>query len=209
MWCSTISHTHTLTTYNYTYFTITVNLTLHCYYNVDQSKSNKPQCHHTLRTHDSFLYETRIMDEKLEFPKNQIEIYRVAISTLSNRLWNKICNCWKRGVLLEMAECVVVKFSSESVRVRTEEVGNNVSDEGHIQTTGSVFGVYHIVCLLLSITTFALDVGFDSWLAYFYYRQGQGAYFALTLTFLIFPALITTAFSLRWYVISMPDVWSI
>jgi len=109
-------------------------------------------------------------------------------------------------VLLEMAECVVVKFSSESVRVRTEEVGNNVSDEGHIQTTGSVFGVYHIICLLLSITTFALDVGFDSWLAYFYYRQGQGAYFALTLTFLIFPALITTAFSLRWYVISMPDV---
>lgn len=105
-----------------------------------------------------------------------------------------------------MAECVVVKFSSETVRVRTEEVCNNVSDEGHTQTTGSIFGIYHIICLLLSITTFALDVGFDSWLAYFYYSQGQGAYFALTLTFLIFPALITTAFSLRWYVISMPDV---
>lgn len=103
----------------------------------------------------------------------------------------------------------MVKFSSDSVRVRTEEVGNNVSDESHIQTTGSVFGVYHIICLLLSITTFALDVGFDSWLAYFYYRQGQGAYFALTLTFLIFPALITTAFSLRWYVINMADVLSI
>jgi len=100
----------------------------------------------------------------------------------------------------------VVKFASDSVRVRTQEVGNNVSDEGHIQTTGSEFGVYHIICLLLSITTFVLDVGFDSWLAYFYYRQGQGAYFALTLTFLIFPALITTAFSLRWYVISMADV---
>lgn len=109
-------------------------------------------------------------------------------------------------MLLEMAECVVVKFSSDSARVRTEEVCNNVSDEGHVQPTGSVFGLYHIICLLLSITTYALDVGFDSWLAYFYYRQGQGAYFALTLTFLILPALITTAFSLRWYVICTRDV---
>ena len=48
-----------------------------------------------------------------------------------------------------MAEYVVLMFSSDSVRFRTEEVGNNVSDEGHIQTTGSVFGVYHIICLLL------------------------------------------------------------
>jgi hypothetical protein len=105
----------------------------------------------------------------------------------------------KRGVHPEMAECVVVNFSSDSVRIRTDDLSNNVSDEGHVQSGGSVFGVYHIICLLLSITTFALDVGFDSWLAYFYYRQGQGAYFALTVTFLIFPALITTAFSLRWY----------
>lgn len=101
-----------------------------------------------------------------------------------------------------MAECVVVKFSSDSVRVGTDELSNNVCDEGHSQVAGSVFGLYHIICLLLSITTFILDVGFDSWLAYFYYRQGQGAYFALTVTFLIFPALITTAFSLRWYVVN-------
>lgn len=98
-----------------------------------------------------------------------------------------------------MAECVVVNFSSDSVRIRTDDLSNNVSEESHIQPGRSVFGIYHIICLLLSITTFALDVGFDSWLAYFYYRQGQGAYFALTVTFLIFPALITTAFSLRWY----------
>jgi hypothetical protein len=102
-----------------------------------------------------------------------------------------------------MAECVVVKFSSDSVRIRNDDLSNNVSDEGHFQTSGSVFGVYHIICLLLSITTFVLDVGFDSWLAYFYYRQGQGTYFALTVTFLIFPALITTAFSLRWYVVNL------
>jgi hypothetical protein len=101
-----------------------------------------------------------------------------------------------------MAECVVVKFSSDSVRVGTVEFSNIVSDEGHVQLSGSVFGLYHIICLLLSITTFTLDVGFDSWLAYFYYSQGQGAYFALTATFLIFPALITTAFSLRWYVVN-------
>jgi hypothetical protein len=101
-----------------------------------------------------------------------------------------------------MAECVV-KFSSDSVGVGTVELSNNVSDEGRVQLTGSVFGLYHIICLLLSITTFTLDVGFDSWLAYLYYSQGQGAYFALTTTFLIFPALITTAFSLRWYVVNL------
>jgi hypothetical protein len=101
-----------------------------------------------------------------------------------------------------MAECVVVKFSSDSVRVGTDELSNNVCDEGHSQVAGSVFGLYHVICLLLSITTFTLDVGFDSWLAYCYYCQGQGTYFALTVTFLIFPALTTTAFSLRWYVVN-------
>ncbi|PNF23341.1 hypothetical protein B7P43_G15081 [Cryptotermes secundus] len=113
-----------------------------------------------------------------------------------------------------MAECVVVKFSSDSVRVGTDDLSNNVCDEGHSQVAGSVFGLYHIICLLISITTFILDIGFDSWLAYIYYCQGQGSYFALTVTFLIFPALITTAFSLRWYIIdgdeptlSKPPLW--
>ena len=99
-----------------------------------------------------------------------------------------------------MAECVVVKFSNDSVRTRTDDLSNNVSEDCHIQAHNCDFGLYHVICLLLSITTFALDVGFDCWLAYFYYREGQGAYFALTVTFLIFPAIITTAFSLRWYV---------
>jgi hypothetical protein len=112
----------------------------------------------------------------------------------------------KRGVHREMAECVVVNFSTDSVRIRTEDISNNVSDEVHIQPGGSVFGVYHIICVLLSITTFVLDVGFDSWLAYLYYRQGQGVYFALTVTFIIFPALITTAFSLRWYVVNFHTI---
>ncbi|KAJ4428971.1 hypothetical protein ANN_25967 [Periplaneta americana] len=100
-----------------------------------------------------------------------------------------------------MADCVVVKFSNDTVRTRTEDLSHNVAEEGQTLPAGSVFSVYHIICLLLSITTFILDVGFDSWLAYFYYRQGDGAYFALTVTFLIFPAIITTAFSLRWYII--------
>jgi hypothetical protein len=63
-----------------------------------------------------------------------------------------------------MAECVVVNFSNNSVRIRTEDISNIVSDDVHIQRGGSVFGVYHIICVQLSITTFALDVGFDSWL---------------------------------------------
>ncbi|PSN51094.1 hypothetical protein C0J52_01543 [Blattella germanica] len=112
-----------------------------------------------------------------------------------------------------MAECVVVKFSNDSVRARTDDLSNNVSEESHVQHNCD-FGVYHTVCLVLSITTFALDVGFDCWLAYFYYRQGQGPFFALTVTFLIFPAIITTAFSLRWYILdgdeptlSKPPLW--
>ncbi|XP_067006507.2 XK-related protein 4 [Anabrus simplex] len=100
-----------------------------------------------------------------------------------------------------MAECVVVKFSSESLGTQVEDFSSNTQDEPDKSTKTPMFGVYHIVCLTLSIATYLLDIGFDSWLAYFYYIQGQGAYFALTITFMIIPALITTAFSMRWYII--------
>ena len=96
-----------------------------------------------------------------------------------------------------MSECVVVKFSSISAASMQDNV-QQTSDMDTNNLKGTNFGVYNFLCLFLSIVTYTLDVAFNCWLAYVYYTLGFGVYFALTVTFIVFPALITTAFSMRW-----------
>ncbi|XP_063218079.1 XK-related protein 4-like [Bacillus rossius redtenbacheri] len=104
-----------------------------------------------------------------------------------------------------MAESVVVRFSSENIGARIEDGSNNAVDELDGETKSSAFGIYHTVCIALSIITYVVDVALDCWLANFYHVHRQGAYFALTVTFIVFSALVTTAFSMRWYIMDADE----
>lgn len=59
-------------------------------------------------------------------------------------------------------------------------------------------GRLYIATLTFSIVTFMLDVIFHCWIAYVYYKEKEIHFFAFTLVFLIVPALVSTAFSMRW-----------
>lgn len=95
-------------------------------------------------------------------------------------------------------DCTVVRFSSSdpsTARIetlKTNENGDKVIDQP------LDFGVFYVVCILLSICTYVLDYIFACWLLYHYSNNGQGLYFALTLTFIVLPAILMTAFSMRW-----------
>lgn len=96
-----------------------------------------------------------------------------------------------------MAEkCTVVRFSREPSlanieNVKQGEATEKFSDCGH-------FGVFYVICLVLSIITYVLDLLLACMLLYYYSINGNTVYFALTLTFVIIPALMITTLSLRW-----------
>lgn len=59
-------------------------------------------------------------------------------------------------------------------------------------------GRFYIPTILLSIVTFVLDLYLYCWLAYIYYSDDKNTFFTLTLSFILVPALISSAFSMRW-----------
>lgn len=58
---------------------------------------------------------------------------------------------------------------------------------------------WDIAGFIISITSHLIDVGLDCNLAYRYYSSGEIEYFITTLGFILIPALINTAFSIRMY----------
>lgn len=56
---------------------------------------------------------------------------------------------------------------------------------------------WDIAGFIISIVSHLIDVGFDCNLAYRYYSSGETGYFLTTLGFILIPALINTAFSIR------------
>lgn len=94
--------------------------------------------------------------------------------------------------------CTVVRFTSSdpsTARIetlKTNENGDKVIDQS------SEFGIFYITCILFSICTYVLDYVFACWLLYYYSINGHALYFALTLTFVVLPAILMTAFSMRW-----------
>ena len=55
-----------------------------------------------------------------------------------------------------------------------------------------------LAVVLLSILSFLIDTGTDVWVAVHFYRSQRMYEFALTLVFIVVPALTMTGFSLRW-----------
>lgn len=94
-------------------------------------------------------------------------------------------------------ECTVVRFTSEPSLANIENLKQQGDSPDKFSDNGR-FGLLSAVCIALSILTYVLDLTLACILLYFYSVKGYGLYFALTLTFVIFPALFMTTVSLRW-----------
>lgn len=98
-------------------------------------------------------------------------------------------------------ECPVVRFSRDpSSSARIETLKHQVSYDGPDKFAENVqhFGLFYVICIALSIITYICDLVLACILLYFYYANGNGLHFALTLTFVLVPALFVTTVSLRW-----------
>ncbi|XP_026281255.1 XK-related protein 7 [Frankliniella occidentalis] len=104
-----------------------------------------------------------------------------------------------------MASSDVGKVSSASLGAKIDEIGVRHSEENGKMASSLKFGFYYITCHLLSIVTYLVDHSFSCWLAYQYHVQEQETYFALTVTFIVLPALISTGISMRWYIQDVDD----
>lgn len=95
-------------------------------------------------------------------------------------------------------DLAIVKFSSSKNSAQIEDNGDFKKEDNVKSFKEMELSRFYVVTLSLSIITFILDLYFHCWIAYVYYLEKQGVYFVLTLVFIIVPALITTAFSMRW-----------
>ncbi|XP_018321466.1 XK-related protein 6 [Agrilus planipennis] len=103
-----------------------------------------------------------------------------------------------------MAEdCTVVRFSKDHSTARIENYKNNDSPDRLSDTV--YFGTFYVICVIFSIFSYVADLTLACFLLYFYSVNGYGVYFALTLTFVVMPAIILTAFNMRWYIIDNDD----
>lgn len=105
----------------------------------------------------------------------------------------------KRINLSKMADdFTVVRFSTTQNSAQIEGINEYKKDDYVKSFKEMELGRFYIVTILLSVVTFILDLYFHCWIAYVYYIEKEGDYFVLTLVFLVVPALVTTAFSMRW-----------
>lgn len=93
-------------------------------------------------------------------------------------------------------DCTVVRFSREPSSARIENL--KPTDSGYPEKNHVDFGGFYVTCVLFSVITYIADLVLVCVLLYFYSIDGHGVYFALTLSFLIVPALLMTAFNFRW-----------
>lgn len=94
-------------------------------------------------------------------------------------------------------DCAVVRFSRDPSSAKIENF-KQVDSPDKLTDTNQTFGAFYVICIALSIITYALDLALACLLLYFYTIGGHGLYFALTLTFVILPAIVMTAFNFRW-----------
>ncbi|XP_018573910.1 XK-related protein 6 [Anoplophora glabripennis] len=102
-------------------------------------------------------------------------------------------------------ECTVVRFSRDPSLARIESLKQQNDSPDKFSDSTQKFGMFYAVCIALSIITYVLDLVLACILLYFYSVNGHGLYFALTLTFVIIPALFMTTISLRWYIVDHDD----
>ena len=74
----------------------------------------------------------------------------------------------------------------------------HVFDQANESPDTMQFTGFDIFLLIFSMTTYLVDLGMDIYVACMYYKTGYISYASLTLVFVIVPALIMSAFSLRW-----------
>ena len=94
----------------------------------------------------------------------------------------RVILCHITLVLFKMATCVQADYESDS---------NNEEVTGECHVTN-----FKILCLIVSVVSYIIDVGLDINIAYRYFHSGQSAYFILTVVFILFPALVNTVTSM-------------
>jgi len=71
---------------------------------------------------------------------------------------------------------------------------------------------FDLLCTLISIVTYLMDLVMDCIVAYYFYHLGVNHgiyhywYFGLTIFFIVFPSLTMTGFSFRWYLMDSDDI---
>lgn len=95
-------------------------------------------------------------------------------------------------------DCTVVRFSREPSSARIENLKQTDIGNCYPEKNYSEFGAFYVTCVLFSVITYIADLVLVCVLLYFYSVDGHGVYFALTLSFLLVPALLMTAFNFRW-----------
>lgn len=94
-------------------------------------------------------------------------------------------------------DCTVVRFSREPSSARIETLKQ--TDGGYPEKHCTDFSGFYVTCVLISVITYIADLVLVCVLLYFYaINSDDHLYFALTLSFLLLPALLMTAFNFRW-----------
>lgn len=95
-----------------------------------------------------------------------------------------------------MNDVRIVRFNSNSLKIDSEpEKCKNES-----LYSDPDFGLFYMLCFLISIVTFISDITMHCWLAYIFHVKSEVLYFFLTITFIIVPSIVSTGFSMRWLV---------
>ncbi|XP_065200156.1 XK-related protein 7-like [Planococcus citri] len=103
-----------------------------------------------------------------------------------------------------MSSVRMVRFNSITLKAEPDSERNNNKQNDALYSEAD-FGFFYAVCFVISIITFAVDILLHCWLAYLFYMKTEMLYFVLTITFIIVPSIVSTGFSMRWYILDEDD----
>ena len=84
--------------------------------------------------------------------------------------------------------------------VRTQRSAHRLSKRSDIPAEPvTKFGVLDCLLSLFAIFSFLADIGTDLFLSVLYFNRAQYLFFGLTISLIIIPAVITSCFSIAWY----------
>lgn len=101
----------------------------------------------------------------------------------------------------DVTNCSIINKNKEKHASLLEHFNQELSDHGGGNEYSFKITRLYLFSLIFSIVLHVADVGTDSYLAYQYFRFYEIAYFLLTVSFIVFPAFISTMLSIKMYLI--------
>lgn len=99
----------------------------------------------------------------------------------------------------DVTNCPVIDENKEKHTSLLEHFNQELSDHGDGYEYYVKITRIYLFGLIFSIVLHVMDVGTDIYLAYQYFRYNEIAYFLLTVSFVAFPAFISTMLSIKMY----------